>query len=314
MIMESSPDFNVKKYNLATAMPPLPEDYPITAKMILDSISEAGHRLMTFEVEFPRFILAEFNTHRAVSKNASSSRAIPTLKVIAALEDNIVEPVRYGKNKPGMQADKENLEGADLEEAKQIWLDMARYNIQGCKRLAELKLHKQWASRPMEWFSTIRMVVSVTEIDNLFFLRDHFEAQDEFIYLAQALKIAANESTPRLLKPDDWHLPYVTDKDFDDLGLMDALKVSASRCARVSMKTHHGVTSTLQEDIDLFKKLVHPKVSEFEAEDNPFHASPTEHQATPTDKGFPSTLILCGNFVGWDQHRKYIEYDLIDHF
>jgi hypothetical protein len=34
------------------------------AKILADSISPAGHRLTTFEVTFPRIVLAEFNTHR----------------------------------------------------------------------------------------------------------------------------------------------------------------------------------------------------------------------------------------------------------
>src|SRR5277367_190825 len=34
------------------------------AKVILDSITERGHRLTTMQITFPRIILAEFNTHR----------------------------------------------------------------------------------------------------------------------------------------------------------------------------------------------------------------------------------------------------------
>lgn len=36
----------------------------ISAKIICDSVSEAGIRLTTFEIEYPRIILAEVNTHR----------------------------------------------------------------------------------------------------------------------------------------------------------------------------------------------------------------------------------------------------------
>ena len=49
----------------------------ISAKVICDSISEQGVRLTTFEIEYPRIVMSEFNTMRAISKNSSSSRAIP---------------------------------------------------------------------------------------------------------------------------------------------------------------------------------------------------------------------------------------------
>ena len=48
------------------------------ARVLLDSVSPAGVRLTTLEVTFPRFVLAEFNTHRVFSRNSASSRAIPT--------------------------------------------------------------------------------------------------------------------------------------------------------------------------------------------------------------------------------------------
>lgn len=300
-------DFNskIKRYELVTKLPPLPSGYPISAKIVLDSISPSGKRLTTFELVFPRYMLPELSTHRVFSKNASSSRAIPTQKMVMDAWDNKVLPVRFGKNKKGMQADAENLNGEALEEAMHIWNKMAATVREGCLRLAELGLHKQWASRPAEWFSTIKIVLSGTEFENFFWLRDHFEAQEEICYLAQAMKIAMNNSDPTLRKPGEWHLPYVSEEELNQLGLWDALSVSSSRCARTSYKTHLGVTSSLQEDMDLFKRLVHEG-------DEPFHASPTEHQATPMFAGEFATN-LNGNLVGWNQHRKYIEHELINH-
>ena len=54
----------------------------ITAKVVCDSINEQGVRLTTFEIEYPRIVMSEFNTHRSVSKNSSSSRAIPVSKML----------------------------------------------------------------------------------------------------------------------------------------------------------------------------------------------------------------------------------------
>lgn len=296
-------NMNVKKFEIKAAVQPMPEGYPISAKIVADSVSEAGVRITTLELVFPRYVLAEFNTHRVFSRNASSSRAIPTKKLIQNAMDAFVEPVRYGINKAGMQAAENNLSGEALEEARKIWKEMAEFNMKGCLRLAELGLHKQWASRPVEWFSTIKVVVTSTDFNNFFILRDHVEAQDEICHLAQSMKVAMNESTPKLVIPDGWHLPYVTEEDLAMLGLNNCLKISAARCARTSYKTYHGVTSTLQEDMDLFKKLVH----DIDDGDNPFHASPTEHQARPV-KFTGKSSTFTGNFFGWEQHRKFIEH------
>lgn len=296
----------IKTYQLKAELQPLPENYPISAKVIADSFSPLrGTRLTTLELQFPRYVLAEFNTHRVFSRNTSSSRAIPVGKQATTLEQQIVEPVRWGKNQPGMQASRENLSGEDLKKAKSIWREMAQACIDGCRQLSELGLHKQWANRPLEWFSTSKVVVSATDWDNFFLLRDHGDAQDEIAHLSQHIKLAMNASTPQILQPGQWHIPYVTEEEFGKLTLVQALKVSASRCARVSYKTQHGVTSTLGEDLAMFKRLTYGMESGF-TEENPFHASPTEHQATPFFN-FWSEISLGSNFSGWRQARRCIE-------
>ena len=54
----------------------------ISAKIVADSVSPQGDRLISVLCTFPRIILAEVNTHRMLSKNTSSSRAIPFLKMV----------------------------------------------------------------------------------------------------------------------------------------------------------------------------------------------------------------------------------------
>ena len=58
-----------------------------SVKILADSLNLSGNRLTTFELTFPRVILAEFNTHRMISRNAASSRAIPTEKLIQRVLD-----------------------------------------------------------------------------------------------------------------------------------------------------------------------------------------------------------------------------------
>lgn len=54
----------------------------ISATVIADSVSPAGIRLTTVQYRAPRCILAEINTHRAFTRNARSSRAVPTAKLL----------------------------------------------------------------------------------------------------------------------------------------------------------------------------------------------------------------------------------------
>ncbi len=290
------------QYQLKNPLPPLPEGYPISANIVLDSISPRGKRITTLELEFPRYILAELGTHRVLSRNSSSSRAIPLRKAIDSITEKPVFPVRWGKNQKGMQPSLENLEGEDLTRAQVAWYKAQVACVEAAQVFEEVGLHKQWAARCLEWFGTIRLVVTATQWDGIFMLRDHPAAQDEISYLIQAIKTAMNGSTPVQMTQLGWHLPYVTEDDFDILGLENALKVSAARCARVSYKTVHGVTSTLEEDVTMFKRLAPDDMGE----DNPFHASPTEHQARPS-KPEEDTPHCTGNFVGWVQHRKVIE-------
>ncbi len=91
-----------------------------SAKVLADS-SYQGVRLLTLEVQFPRFILAEFNTHRMFSRNSASSRAIPVETRIQQVIDNPFVPESYGQNKRGMQA--ESALGDDAQVAcRESWL------------------------------------------------------------------------------------------------------------------------------------------------------------------------------------------------
>jgi hypothetical protein len=69
----------------------------INAKIVADSLSIHGDRLTTLLITFPRFILAEVNTHRMLSKNTSSSRAIPFEKMIQSVEKDPFIPIAWQK-------------------------------------------------------------------------------------------------------------------------------------------------------------------------------------------------------------------------
>lgn len=88
-----------------------------SARIIEDSVSPAGARLTTAELIFPRMILSEFNTHRVISKNSASSRAIPVKKQLEKILNSPYVPNRIGVNQPGMQASV-YLEGEQLSIAQ----------------------------------------------------------------------------------------------------------------------------------------------------------------------------------------------------
>jgi hypothetical protein len=297
------------------------------AKVIADSISRVhglNKRLTTMQLTYPRFIHAELMTHRQLSRNAMSSRAVPVAKMIEQVRNNPAMPVHWGKNQPGMQAD-EQIE--DLETAQGHWMIAAMNAADVAERMNAMGLHKQVANRILEPFQWMHTIVSFTEWDNFESLRCHPAAEPNFQKLAYMMKAARDASTPRELPPGAWHVPYVEWEwsacspgkiaprqifmhtvneagDWQPIELDVALKASVARCARVSFLNHDGTLPSLEKDLELYDRLVgsHPK-----------HASPTEHQATPDHfdhfDGY-RWPFLHGNFKGWVQHRQLVERNM----
>lgn len=286
----------------------------IYAKVIADSISPAGIRLVTMEVCLHRMVLAELNTHRVFSRNYRSSRAVPVAKLLEEVRTNPAMPVFWGKNQAGMTA-QEELSGNNLVRAKKEWRRAADYAVMSATDLASSGLHKQIANRVLEPFMYTYGIVTSTEWDNFFGLRLDKAAQPEMRALAVAMWQAFNESTPRLLQSGQWHLPYCEGLEGTlgplhngDGAIDNIIKMSVARCARVSIKPFDADRpSTLEEDLALYDKLVGAQ---------PIHASPAEHQATPdelmshalhhrgqTEWNHPEHH---GNFRGWCQYRKML--------
>jgi len=270
----------------------------ITAKVIEDSISEDGKGITTLQLCYPRFIHAEFMTHRVFSRNASSSRAIPVAKVIEQVRTNPAMPIHWGKNQPGMQASGQ-LTGVELDLAKREWLQLADRAAYTAECMVELGLHKQVANRILEPFQHISVIVTATDWKNFFALRDHPDAQPEIRELAIQMAAAMYQSTPTVRKRDrfdafSWHLPYITDNERGTYVPEYLAKISGARCARVSYLTHEGKVPDRTKDLDLYTKLVGSV---------PLHASPIEHQAYP----LPLPSQRSNNFVGWRQYRQLVE-------
>ena len=270
------------------------------AKVILDSVSPAGVRITTMQLRYWRGTHAEFMTHRVFSRNASSSRAIPVAKMLEQVRNNPAMPLHWGKNQPGMQA-REELSGIALSDARLTWLAAAEDATKWAEEMVRLGVHKQVANRLLEPFQYISVIVTATEWDNFFALRDHPDAQPEIQHLARLMRQAMDASTPQKLDYGQWHLPYVSQEEQREIGTTNAIKCSVARCARVSYLTHDGQQPNVEKDIELHDKLV---VSD------PRHASPAEHQAQPLWDAFDmgaDTSLFCRNFRGWRQYRALLE-------
>jgi thymidylate synthase ThyX len=274
----------------------------IEAKVIADSISDTGKRITTLQLKFQRFILPEFNTHRVFSRNFSSSRAIPTAKLIQQVRTDPAMPVHWGKNQPGMQANEE-MTSEEIDAAKAIWLRSAKLASDQASSLSALGAHKQIVNRLIEPYLWAHGIVTSTEWDNWFELRAHPDAQPEIHELAVKMRQAINTSKPTRLEIGEWHLPYISeDEKEDSFFKLEAnrnmlKKISAARCCRVSYLKHDGTAPNIDDDLALFQRL---------AGSVPLHASPLEHQASPAITPFQSS----GNLRGWIQFRKLWEIEM----
>lgn len=276
----------------------------IKAEVIQDSVSSAGVRLTTFVLEYPRCIHGEVMTHRVFSRNAMSSRAIPVKRMIEQVRKDPFIPHWWGSNQPGMQAGAE-VSPARREEARHEWLRAAEHAAYFAESLSDLGLHKQLVNRLLEPFQWMKTIVTATEWENFFDLRDHPDAEPHFQALAKAMRQAMRESTPVVRGSDfkkvyDWHLPFVRTEERTAqsgngaTGAFLLAKISAARCARVSYLTHDGENPSIERDLGLFTKL---------AGSRPIHASPLEHAAFAHEDG----RVFFGNLKGWVQLRKCME-------
>lgn len=276
----------------------------IEASVVLDSVSPDGHRLTTFKLRYPRFIHAEYMTHRVFSRNSSSSRAAPVAKRIAEVRDPLLRatPVWWGREQGGMQAKAELEDERDgmpnLTLVKTAWARAALDAARWAEEMAKAGAHKQLVNRILEPFTHIDVVCTATEYMNFFGLRLDAGAQPEMRALAEAMWSAYGESEPYKLEPGHWHLPFVDlDTEWPDDKIQECIRVSVARCARVSYKSHAtGRRSTVAEDLALYERLVGSQ---------PLHASPAEHQATP-DQRVPYYGEVGGRWEHPDEHRNYV--------
>lgn len=268
----------------------------VSATILADSISPQGIRLLTMEIEYPRMILAEQNTHGMLCKNSASSRAIPFKKMAEQLT---ARPIRFGEANPGMQdkgvdytagvlgwpVEYDGNTGSPLFTPEEAWQEAKEHALYFAEAFYNAGYHKQVYNRLTEPFQMMKTVISGTELENYFWLRNHDAADPSIAELARCMFEAREQSIPDKLSAGQYHLPYVMwirdyngnqvfyDRNADSsivyYTLEQAIKVSCARCAAVSFRNEdYG----LEKCLEVYDRLVG---------DERKHASAFQHQATP---------------------------------
>lgn len=355
-----------------------------SAKVVADSTNNIGDRITTMVVTFPRFILAEFNTHRMFSRNSASSRAIPFDKLVQSVSDNPFIPIAWQKDHKGMQGTEYFTDSEAIDYNVNCWLAAKNYAIRYAKKLhgengIYEQVTKQICNRLLEPYMWHTVIVTATDWENFFALRcpqyvigdvnfslgdkpdvqhytfrskreaiilfPHFkeqvseewwrtcnrgQAEIHMQQLAELMWDAYNESTPKALKPLEWHIPFGDQIDFTDLqtevlddlnkrddspavnqmiadaGTEAKLKVATARCAQIS----YTIVGEDGQPMN-YKKLVtlHDRL------EKAGHWSPFEHCAQATDLTLLSPMsrdnFYSGNFKGFLQYRKMFKNENI---
>ncbi len=303
------------------------------ARIERDSVTQYGERLTTFVVTFPRIVLAEFNTHCMLARSSASSRAIPVKTQIDRLYKDVFEPVSWGKNQKGMQAEVD-LGPEDCAKARNIWNEAMYSAIKSAEFLGNVGVHKQITNRLLEPFMWHTVIVTATEWSNFFHLRANKMAQPEIQKAAVMMDELYRSSRPKLLGKDEWHLPFEREEEKEPsspYSLEERIKIAVGRAARVSYLTHDGQRDP-SADIKLADSLL-----------TNGHMAPWEHVARPMTlyerslfgrsrifadaksnsaasiftEPYPwshgETQFFCGKFNGWIPTRKLIhgEQDIL---
>jgi thymidylate synthase ThyX len=305
----------------------------INAKILLDSVNPTGNRITSWILTYPRFFHSEVMTHRAFSRNAASSRAIPVKRMIDDIRQNCAMPIFWGKNQAGMQAKEElddivkrreivvspvgngldpyKLTVTDKHAAKHEWLAARDSAIKHAEKMLELGVHKQIANRILEPFMHMTVIITGTEFENFYALRAHPDAQPEFQDLGYKMLDIYQLSEPKKLKAGEWHIPFGDNVNDQRLVDCDAFAKETEGMAL-------GLGGGYKDYISLFKikiataRCARVSYLNFEGKDDynkdielhdilakSGHWSPFEHSAMAL-----STSEYSGNFKGWKQYRK----------
>lgn len=294
------------------------------AEILADSLSPEGVRLTTFELTLPRIVLAEFNTHRMLSRNSASSRAIPVSASIKSVEEDPFIPEVFGSHQKGM-VEGDPLDGPDQKLANHYWngaLDAACDYAVG---MEQLNVYKGLANRLLEPFKWHTIIATATDWSNYFALRTAANAQAEIRIISEMMQELYESQAPWELQYGQWHLPLVSDKEVycvipggedemlnwnDEENWEYWRKVSIGRCARVSFNRQHDASDP-DGDVKRHDMLLENRhLSPFEHAARPFSSDEwalvygTQNtlydiDTTPFETNLQRQMEYAGNLRGW---------------
>lgn len=270
----------------------------ISVLIVADSINPLGNRITSAVLRYPLMIHNEVMTHRAFSRNAASSRAIPLKTMIETVEKDPAGPVYWAANQSGMQA---TGEVKNITEARDAWMYARMYAIDHAAKLGEVGAHKQIANRllmPWLWMTTL---VTATEWQNASSLRAHPDAQQEFQALMYCFLNEYVNREPVELEWGQWHMPFGDKMPAPDLPLETRLKIATARACWVSYNKHDKATFEIEDAI-----------TRHDSSMDAGHWSPFEHCAK-AQRSYP--IRERSNFdyddlpSGWKQYRKMFAHE-----
>lgn len=142
----------------------------ISAQIVADSVHAlSGKRITTFVLTLPRIVLAEFNTHRAFSRNSGSSRAIPFKRMKESVKKNLFIPLAFQKHHSGMQGTEYHETGSFKDKLLVfLWWFASRLALISSTLFYKFGATKQLANRILEPFMWHTVVFTSTEFEGFF--------------------------------------------------------------------------------------------------------------------------------------------------
>ena len=131
----------------------------IKAELVAHSTNQQGDELISILATFPRIILSEINTHRMLSKNTSSSRAIPFSKMVESVQNDPFIPIAWQKEHTGMQG-YEYLVDRKHENAVYEWLKARDFAVKQANIMNSDGVTKQLTNRLLEPFMWTTMLIT----------------------------------------------------------------------------------------------------------------------------------------------------------
>lgn len=161
------------------------------------SIDE-GQPILSFIGWVPKIILAQINTHRTLSKNAGSSRAISNKMLIRNAIENPYIPI-FTREQKGMQG--VPIKKSEVKKLLQEHLSILHYVVKKIHK--NDVLHKQNINRYLEPFILVPVVITGTLTSynrqnqntawqNFIYLRKNHSAQFEIQHVAQTVHTAVD--------------------------------------------------------------------------------------------------------------------------